>query len=97
MSPANVEVEYEGARLGDKRRSDRLVKIANTLARDPGLSFPAAMASEGQLEGFYCFLNSGNVTFDEIIRPHVKKAAARCHEQKLVIIVHDTSPLQFEG
>jgi hypothetical protein len=47
MAPTNIEVEYEGARLGDKRRSDRLVKIAETLARDPDLSFPAAMASEG--------------------------------------------------
>lgn len=97
MAQANVGGEYEGARLGDKRRSDRLVKIAGTLAREPGLSFPAAMASEGQLEGFYRFLNNGNVTFDEIIRPHVKNTAARCREQKQMLIVHDTSPLQFEG
>jgi hypothetical protein len=45
-------------RWGDERRSARLERIGETLARDPSRSFPEAMASEGQLEALYRFLNN---------------------------------------
>jgi hypothetical protein len=46
---ADIESEYRGAVLGDRRRSERLGRIAVELARNPGLSFPEAMGSKGQL------------------------------------------------
>jgi hypothetical protein len=77
MVQANVKGEYERTSLDDNRRSDRSVKIPETPTRDPGLRFPAVIASEGQLEGFYRFLNNGNVTFDKMIRRHVKNTRSR--------------------
>ncbi len=56
MQSAELSSEHKGAALGNKRRSDRLVRIGEVLARDPTLSFPEAMASEGQLEALYRFL-----------------------------------------
>jgi hypothetical protein len=46
------------AALGDPRRSKRLERIAVELARNPRLSFPEAMGTEGQLEGLYRFLTT---------------------------------------
>ena len=39
------------------------------LARNPGLSFPEAMGTEGQLEGLYRFLNNDEVTFEAVHAP----------------------------
>lgn len=45
-----VSAEFCGTAFGDKRRSDRLVRIGEALARDPGFSFPDAMALERLME-----------------------------------------------
>ena len=97
MEGVDFSGEYPRAALGDKRRSDRLERIGGLPARDPGLSFPEAMASEGQLEALYRFLNNDSVTFDRVIRPHARNTVERCRVLKQVLILHDTTPLQFEG
>lgn len=66
MDVESIALEFRGAGLGDKRRSERLERIGLELARDPGLSFPEAMGSEGQLEGLYRFLNNDEVTFEAV-------------------------------
>jgi hypothetical protein len=55
MELDDIASEYRGALLGDPRRTKRLERIACELARNPGLSFPEAIGSEGQLEGLYRF------------------------------------------
>ena len=47
MSLEEIASEYRSAALGDTRRTKRLERIALGLARNPGLSFPEAMGSEG--------------------------------------------------
>jgi hypothetical protein len=55
------------------------------------------MASEGALEALYRFLNSEDVCFSEILRPHTVKAAQRCGEHDGVLVLHDTTSLEFGG
>ena len=62
MSAPVIAADFRGADLGDRRRSERLERIGVQLARDPGLSFPEAMGSEGQLEALYRFLNNEEPT-----------------------------------
>jgi len=83
--------------LGDLRRSARLERIGARLALDPSRSFPEAMASEGQLEAFYRFLNSDDVTFSRILGPHAMMTAERCNDRGDVLILHDTTSLEFAG
>ena len=66
MKLEDIASEYRGAVLGDQRRSERLERIGRDLARNPGLSFPEAMRTEGQLEGLYRFLNNDEVTFEAV-------------------------------
>jgi hypothetical protein len=93
----NIEREFRGAVLGDQRRSARLERIGTRLALDPSRSFPEAMASEGQLEAFYRFLNSDDVNLAGILRPHAMMTAERCGDRDDILILHDTTSLEFTG
>lgn len=65
--------QYRDAPLGDQRRSARLEQIGRQLALDPTRSFPDAMASEGQLEALYRFLNNDEVSFKPILEAHARR------------------------
>lgn len=67
------------------------------LARNPGLSFPEAMGSEGQLEGLYRFLNNDEVTFEAVHAPHAEQTRLRCQVHDQVLVLHDTTMLSFNG
>jgi hypothetical protein len=97
MKLEDIGAEYRGAVLGDKRRSKRLERIALELARNPGLSFPEAMESEGQLEGLYRFLNNDEVTFEAVHAPHAEQTRLRCQAHDQVLVLHDTTVLKFNG
>jgi len=64
---------------------------------DPARSFPEAMGSEGQLEALYRFLNNDDVTFEQILRPHAAMSAARCSQYANVLVLHDTTSMEFAG
>src|SRR6478736_9720238 len=97
MHDEAIELEYRDAALGDRRRSRRLERIGATLARDPRLSFPEAMGDEGQLEGLYRFLNNNDVPFDAVHAPHAERTKRRCDLHDRVLVLHDTTALEFQG
>jgi hypothetical protein len=97
MKLEDIGSEYRGAVLGDRRRSERLERIAVGLARNPGLSFPEAMGSEGQLEGLYRFLNNDEVTFEAVHAPHAEQTRLRCQAHDRVLVLHDTTVLTYSG
>jgi len=75
--------------------SRRLERIALDLARNPGLSFPEAMGTEGQLEGLYRFLNNDQVTFESVHAPHAEQTRSRCEAHDRVLVLHDTTAIGF--
>lgn len=97
MKLEDIASEYRGAVLGDRRRSERLERVAQDLARNPGLSFPEAMGTEGQLEGLYRFLNNDEVTFEAVHGPHAEQTRLRCQAHERVLVLHDTTVLTFNG
>lgn len=97
MNVEEIELEFRGGEFGDKRRSDRVERIGTVLARDPTLSFPEAMASEGQLEALYRLLNNDKVNFSSIHDPHARRTAERCRMEERVLVLHDTTAMEFNG
>jgi len=97
MRTIRIEEEFRGAVLGDRRRAARLERIGLALATEPGVSFPEAMASEGQLEALYRFLNNDGIDFAGIHGVHALRTAQRCREAARVLILHDTTALKFNG
>lgn len=52
---SGIGAEFEGAKLGDPRRSRRLRLIAERAAEAPAVGFPRMVADDSELEGVYRF------------------------------------------
>jgi hypothetical protein len=89
--------EFEDVDLGDERLNARCLLLAESMARDPELSFPDALEDSAELEGGYRFLNNERVDADEILRPHVAATGARLRAAKVVLALHDTTEFIFGG
>ena len=89
--------EFEDVDLGDERLNARCKLLAESLGRDPELSFPNALEDSAELEGGYRFLNNERVDADEILRPHVAATGARLRAAKVVLALHDTTEFIFGG
>jgi hypothetical protein len=87
--------EFQGADLGDARRTDRLLKIADAIARQPDKSFPQMAAGEAELEALYRLLNNPTVSLDRVLLPHRRRTAERSQQAGEVIVVHDTTDFEL--
>jgi len=92
-----IREEMASAKLGDKRLTGRLVRLAEQLARAPDQSFPKATGSDAALEATYRFLGNEAVTPDAILGPHVAATVARCAATAAVIVAHDTTEFRFSS
>jgi len=94
----NIRREFEGAvGLGDLRREARLVTISERIRAAPDQSFPDIMGTGAELTALYRFINSPSVTAATIMQPHVKQTTLRCAEAGRVVVIHDTSEVEFAG
>jgi hypothetical protein len=50
-----AEQPFGAVRLGDQRRTERAVKMAQAIAHDPAASLPAQMQGEAALQAAYRF------------------------------------------
>src|SRR3954463_12160854 len=89
--------EFEGAALGDKRLTRRVLEIVPSLTNAPGDSFPEQMGSVAEREALYRFLSNPKVTMQALLAGHVRATHGRIVERSAVRIVHDTSPFRFLG
>lgn len=92
-----AEREFEGARLGDARRSRRLVRVASAVASRCSDSLPDIMGSNAALEATYRFLGKEEVSAEAILKPHQENTRQRCSQEDRVLAVFDTSELRFGG
>lgn len=89
--------EFTGVSLGDRRRDERLLRIAEQCRAQPDKSFPDIAATSSDLTALYRFLRSGAVKLRAILDPHIRATAVRCAETKRVLVLHDTSECEFSG
>ena len=87
--------EYEGSRFGDERLTARLGGIASVAVEHPDASFPRMFEAESQTEAFYRFVNNERVTLRSILRGHVAQTVARAVDERLVLVVHDTTEANY--
>jgi hypothetical protein len=95
---AVVADEMAGVDLGDRRRDERSLEIADRLAAAPDASLPAAMRDEAMREALYRHLSSDGVQFDAILKGHITRTGLRVAASKdVVYAVHDTTACTFSG
>ena len=89
--------EFEGADLGDQRRSARLTSIAATLEEQPARGFPRLLGSDAALEAFYRFINNPGFDAADIVAPHIAATVKRAEEVGAVVAVHDTTLVEYSS
>ena len=87
--------EFAHAQLGDQRLSQRLLHLADALARQPQASIPKATGSWGQACAAYRFLDHTTFTPHDLLRPHFGCTVGRAAAQRTVLAVADTTSLNF--
>jgi hypothetical protein len=90
-----AEAEFMGANLGDKRRTERLVRLAKEMAEQPDSSLPVMMVDGAALKAAYRFFDNPANEHQEILGSHVQSTCRRMAKEGLVLAVQDTTYLDF--
>ena len=87
--------EVDNADLGDERLNGRLELLLSALGNRPNLSIPAACGGRAEMAAAYRFFDNPKVTFDKVLAPHVARSVQRLAEQKVALLVQDTSEIDL--
>ena len=72
MSPETwAQATFGEVRLGDERRTERAVKLAEAIAREPNVSLPKQLGEPKEVKAAYRFLQSAQVSYEALLRPHL--------------------------
>lgn len=97
MLATDIAAEFAGVHLGDTRLDERVVTIAERLAKNPAVGFPRALVTEKESEAFYRFVRNPKVELLKLLEPHKLATRARCAEARDVIVAVDISEMAFQG
>lgn len=81
--------------LKDLRRTGRAVKVAARLANDASASLPAQMQTWKETMALYRLLDEEDVTFEALMQPHFQQTREWVGKQEVVLLVQDTTDLDF--
>jgi len=89
---------FGGARLGDRRRTQRLVRCAARIVQRPGGTLPDKFKDPAELKGLYRLMDGDSVTHAAVLEPHRRRTLERMRAcVGDVLIVHDTTELDYTG
>jgi hypothetical protein len=89
--------EFSAAKLGDARRTSRVMEIARAAEDMPDASFPQMVESDGEVEAIYRCLGNDEVNADAVLAPHIAATMCRATQFPLCLMVHDTTAFEFSG
>ena len=87
--------EAAGAHFGDERLDKRMAMLLSDLGSRPNLSIPAACGGRAEMKAAYRFFDNDKVTFEKAIEPHIARTKMRMAQQKLVLLVQDTTEVDL--
>ena len=90
-----AEKQWAQAGLGDARLRRRAVAVGGKMARLAGASLPRQMADWAELKATYRLLDNDKVTYEALSKPHWEATRQRAAEERVVLLVQDTSELDF--
>src|ERR1700694_1325942 len=98
MSPERwARATFGAVRLGDERRTERAVKLAEAMAREPNVSLPKQLGKPKEVKAAYRFLQSAQVSYEALLRPHLVETHAQCEQGPVVLLVQDTTELDYQA
>ena len=92
---AFAEFQFSGAVLGDARRSRRLVQVVACLAQKPGGTLHGAIPDWADVQAAYRLLADEETTLERVTAPHRKKVFEACAAAQEVLLIEDTTTLNY--
>lgn len=89
--------EMQTAELGDERLNKRLVSLLTTLGNQPEQSIPVACGSWADTKAAYRFFDNEQVSAEKILSAHRGASLERIKQHKTVLLIQDTTTLNFTG
>lgn len=87
--------EFGGAQLGDQRRTNRLVWLAQQRGRRPNASLPECCGGPAGVKAAYRFYDTVSIRPQAILDPHRRATLARMAQQAVVLLPQDTTQLDY--
>jgi transposase-like protein/transposase Tn5 family protein len=97
MSIQWSEIEFESLDLGHKRINKRAVRVLEGLSNRPSATLPQAFNTAGEMKACYRFFDNDLVTHERLLAPHKKATIKRIKEHAVVLILSDTSSLNYSN
>jgi hypothetical protein len=94
-APQWAQNEFAFAPLGDRRRTQRLVRIATQLAASPGGTLPQAFPDWAELKAAYRFFDQRQVTFERVQTPHWERTLGACRQPGEYLLIEDGTLLDY--
>ncbi|OGT31201.1 MAG: hypothetical protein A3E87_04790 [Gammaproteobacteria bacterium RIFCSPHIGHO2_12_FULL_35_23] len=92
-----AEEEMCEANLGDERLNNRLKNLLTVLSQSPTQSIPTACGGWAETKAAYCFFANRKVSADKILTPHFTASIERIKQHPVVLLLQDTTSLNFTG
>jgi hypothetical protein len=92
-----IAAELEGIQLGDVRLNRRSKQLIETLGANPEASINAACDGWSETLAAYRFFDNPAVIPEKILQPHRDATLTRMGQQPVVLIVQDTTELDFSS
>jgi len=93
-----AQQEFGEVKLGDERLRDRLIRIMTNRGEHPNVSYLAAAAGDRYAaKGYYYFIDNQReqLTPEAMLATHRQRSLQRMMNHPLVLVVQDTSDLNF--
>lgn len=87
--------EFGHAKLGDKRRTTRLVTMAARMAEHPAGTLTAIFPNSGEREGAYRFVENAEIPPEEMERARGVGCAKRLRPNSVVVVPIDQTSIQL--
>jgi hypothetical protein len=92
-----AQSEFSLVELGDQRRTQRLVKIATSLAQSPGGTLPQALPQWKELKAAYRFFSQPENRYEAILQPHWQRTLEQCQRPGEYLLIEDTTLLDYSA
>lgn len=86
-----IEEEFGEVAVGDERLRQRLIKIAQAFAREPGASIPKAVGERKAMKAAYRFFDNEKISLKEVMSEHRHRSLERLKSERIILAVEDTT------
>lgn len=93
-----AQEHFGGAAFGDRKRSKRLLAVAERVFAQPAGTWPDRFRTPAELKAFYRLMNQEQVTHATVLAPQRERTWQRMRaETEPVLNIHDTTTLDYSG